>query len=724
MQKKSIIMRFFLSYFCILIPTLLVSFLVSGNIFNRLKDKDERVAESQVERINEELDYLKITYSEKSIRLSGNANLQPYRMKDAVYAKNGIAILYDAAFFDTMATDYFIYYGEGKIYSSDGMTSTEWYFTNELGCTKESAESAVDLIASRENGECFIRKGEADGFLILHYPVSKNSLLNTHEASVNFCISYKTLGNMLERLTDTNPSYINLTLARGETVHFYGDSEKGLTVISPKDYLDEQEKNKYTLLKQEMSSIKGTIEVLYNSENLYADVKEGQMINYIIIICGLFFSTIMAFILSKYRERQLHQLESFASGHIHHEFSMKNEFGYVKSIIFKNMEENRTMRQDLIQYHQAFRKQTAMLVFHGVLPDIATIESFLSSCGMDLCEEYYYLGGLFFPEKADEEAVKAAESLVAGSLNYTVSFGSRKVLLFLVELAHRDKMKGLRTEMAKKMYSVLQKWDGCEIRLSFSQVYQNITMANYAYMEVMSMMDQTVASGSCSSWFVCWEDVPEQTQRGLCLDQNLLEEFLYAIEHYHSEKALQALNKLNRQITTEKLSDANKNYLRYSILQTILKAMHRTAGGMDDRLQSDIMQIDASNEEQFVKSVRLVLLRYFTENPKDDFLKIVRYIQDNYYKSDLTAEEVAGYAGLSKNYLSSLFRSRLGVSYIEYLTKIRMEKACELLGKTDLSVASIVQRVGYIDQSTFRRKFKSIHGNSVSEYRMQIRESE
>ena len=59
----------------------------------------------------------------------------------------------------------------------------------------------------------------------------------------------------------------------------------------------------------------------------------------------------------------------------------------------------------------------------------------------------------------------------------------------------------------------------------------------------------------------------------------------------------------------------------------------------------------------------------------------------------------------------------VSVKTIDYLTKLRMEKASELLQCTDMTVKEIVQAVGYIDENSFRRKIKSYYGVSIAEMR-------
>jgi YesN/AraC family two-component response regulator len=66
--------------------------------------------------------------------------------------------------------------------------------------------------------------------------------------------------------------------------------------------------------------------------------------------------------------------------------------------------------------------------------------------------------------------------------------------------------------------------------------------------------------------------------------------------------------------------------------------------------------------------------------------------------------------------MSKLFKQETGESPINYLIKIRMEKAKELLVKEELSVKEIANSVGYQDAYHFSKLFKKYTGNSPSDY--------
>lgn len=96
----------------------------------------------------------------------------------------------------------------------------------------------------------------------------------------------------------------------------------------------------------------------------------------------------------------------------------------------------------------------------------------------------------------------------------------------------------------------------------------------------------------------------------------------------------------------------------------------------------------------------------------------IEYLQKNYSKK-ITIEELSSNFFLSKSYLSSLFKKATGSGVVEYLQHIRIEKACELLTDTSLSITEICTQVGYTDYRFFNKSFKKITGLTAHEYRKQ-----
>lgn len=100
--------------------------------------------------------------------------------------------------------------------------------------------------------------------------------------------------------------------------------------------------------------------------------------------------------------------------------------------------------------------------------------------------------------------------------------------------------------------------------------------------------------------------------------------------------------------------------------------------------------------------------------------KILDYTRDH-YKEDITLTDVADYVGLSKNYLSSYFRSAMNMTYWNYLSQYRLDRAMSLISSTAEPVAQIAYACGFNSYNTFIKAFRERYGITPTEYRKHIR---
>jgi two-component system, response regulator YesN len=97
-------------------------------------------------------------------------------------------------------------------------------------------------------------------------------------------------------------------------------------------------------------------------------------------------------------------------------------------------------------------------------------------------------------------------------------------------------------------------------------------------------------------------------------------------------------------------------------------------------------------------------------------MKAKEYI-DEHFAEAITLEEAAEHVGLSPYYFSKLFKDRFGITFIDYITEIRIKRAKELMENPDVSVKEVCYTVGYKDPNYFSRVFKKYTGLTPSEYR-------
>lgn len=126
--------------------------------------------------------------------------------------------------------------------------------------------------------------------------------------------------------------------------------------------------------------------------------------------------------------------------------------------------------------------------------------------------------------------------------------------------------------------------------------------------------------------------------------------------------------------------------------------------------------LEAFNQHQ-LKSHDIRILKNMSDNTQKIIEKALDYIRRNYMKGDLSVESVADYIGYSPNYFSKAFKKITGVKVIEYLSEVRIAEARRLLKETDINVAEVAVRSGFININYFYFAFKKAVGMTPDNYR-------
>lgn len=108
----------------------------------------------------------------------------------------------------------------------------------------------------------------------------------------------------------------------------------------------------------------------------------------------------------------------------------------------------------------------------------------------------------------------------------------------------------------------------------------------------------------------------------------------------------------------------------------------------------------------------------------DDIISDAILKLDRAEPGSISAKELADSYFLSQSSFSTKFKEQVGVSFLEYVTKLRMNRACELLVTSDLRISEIQLCAGYQDAKAFYRAFHKACGMTPTQYRDEYYKSE
>lgn len=165
----------------------------------------------------------------------------------------------------------------------------------------------------------------------------------------------------------------------------------------------------------------------------------------------------------------------------------------------------------------------------------------------------------------------------------------------------------------------------------------------------------------------------------------------------------------------------------YSTIMKFLKSLKYPKDKINNRLKNvNSITDQLTSLEECSEFYKLILKEAIDLRNKSSQKRYVvlmeqakEYMKSNFAMSDLTLDKVASTVNISPNYFSSLFNQETGMTFIEYLTEIRMEKAKDYLRCSGKKITEIGYLVGYLDSHYFSYIFKKTQNCTPSEYRLQ-----
>ncbi len=126
---------------------------------------------------------------------------------------------------------------------------------------------------------------------------------------------------------------------------------------------------------------------------------------------------------------------------------------------------------------------------------------------------------------------------------------------------------------------------------------------------------------------------------------------------------------------------------------------------------TDISNVLRCMKLDFMEAINIIFNERKNKN-KLDVDKLISYIKDNYRKQSICLSSISSDFFISKEYLCKLFKEKYNINVTQYITKLRMDKAKEMLLESDSSIKFIAEYVGYSDLAYFYKLFKRQYGTS------------
>lgn len=157
--------------------------------------------------------------------------------------------------------------------------------------------------------------------------------------------------------------------------------------------------------------------------------------------------------------------------------------------------------------------------------------------------------------------------------------------------------------------------------------------------------------------------------------------------------------------------------LRLGVINYLLKPISKKA--LIEAVEEALNEVEKKERAGLIeKVVDTKLVEANTQNPsnREPIREAIDYINHN-LQNELTQKEVADHVHLNPSYLSSLFKEHVKLTFSEYVTRKRIQRAKELLMTTNLPINDIAEESGYKTAKYFIKIFRELEGVTPSAYR-------
>lgn len=209
---------------------------------------------------------------------------------------------------------------------------------------------------------------------------------------------------------------------------------------------------------------------------------------------------------------------------------------------------------------------------------------------------------------------------------------------------------------------------------------------------------------------------------------NLLKD---CIKKGNLEESIRIINEIHHNLTEsgDTLSYRKAKHVYIMVLNEIYKAIQDLGLDSDDLilLENPFEELLALGTIADANNWMIALLKDVTtkikelsEEKKNKKIELIVAHIEQACGQDINLNIIADKINLNPSYVSRLFKEHMNLSFIDYLTDVRIKKAMKLLEETDLKVQDIGSEVGYFNSNYFIRLFKKKTGRTPGEYRQLI----
>lgn len=274
--------------------------------------------------------------------------------------------------------------------------------------------------------------------------------------------------------------------------------------------------------------------------------------------------------------------------------------------------------------------------------------------------------------------------------------------------------------LLERLQKMMDSYYHVSVSIGIGGRYASVPDISRSYEQAVEALEQKFYSGRGS--IISIFDIPEKQEAGREIyPYECQNELIDAVKKGNLREALNVLGAYFQAL--RKLVFVRPAVVRDKMVHFLLKICHECERGETLKIADLLAEFDKRKTldgiEEWMTGFITYLISQAEEQAVSDIrrnvLKIKAYIDEN-FAENVSLKKMAESVYISQSYLSFSFKEIVGINFNDYVTRVRMERAKELLRSSDYKVYEVCEMVGYRDKKYFSDLFKKYTGMLPKEW--------
>ncbi|SDC09155.1 Helix-turn-helix domain-containing protein [Paenibacillus sp. UNCCL117] len=416
----------------------------------------------------------------------------------------------------------------------------------------------------------------------------------------------------------------------------------------------------------------------------------------------------------------------------------QNEFDFIRMTLIDTLEEERHLRHTLDRQMPVIQANYLSRVIRGHADPESVSEGALDFMGLSFESERFAvmvfdIGNISLFAAGDTEKEWALVRFIVSNVTQELLEGrgyvsemDRSRITVLVNFRESDEPRQLLRDLSERFQVMIRERFRMKVAIGIGGVHETLGLIADSYREALYALDYTIVRGENAIIF--YEEVAGSVPTALYYPVDLEVRLMNVTRQGDSDKVEELLEHIRTMNLHEKEASPEKaRYLCWELSATLLKLRQavglpvQETGHPSDPLKS---AMEAGTVEEMLDRLK-EQYRSLCEHVKQTrpdaaeqmYRRMEQYVHEHCTDASFSAAAMAEHFRLTSPYLSSFFKKQGGSSITDYVARVRVERAKELLRQSTLTLTEIADQVGFLNNVGFIRVFKKLEGITPGKYR-------